>query len=118
MAWSDEAKKQAIYVFETLLVDDGPIREQMQSRLLAALDAAAAVDGDAGWQPIETAPKDGTRILVFGPSNDGDKTYIDVCAWPCNWDGLWPVAYMAYAAGEPSHWMPLPSPPSALKRLK
>jgi hypothetical protein len=47
MAWSDEAKKRAIYVFETLLVDDGPIREQMQARLRAALDAAAAVDGDA-----------------------------------------------------------------------
>jgi hypothetical protein len=46
MAWSDEAKKQAIYVFETLLVDDGPIREQMQSRLLAAL--AAALRFEAG----------------------------------------------------------------------
>ncbi len=80
---------------------------------LAALDAVAAVDGDAGWRPIETAPRDGTHILVFGPSNSKNKTYMDVCAWPNNWDGMWPVAYMAYAAGEPTHWMPLPSPPSA-----
>lgn len=44
---SEKAKAQAIFIFETVLVEDGPIRQQNQQRLLAALDAAAAVDGDA-----------------------------------------------------------------------
>ena len=63
------------------------------------------------WQPIETAPKDGTHILVCGPHNNGSQ-YMDVCGWPKNWTSKWPVAYMAYAAGEPTHWMPLPTPPT------
>ena len=64
----------------------------------------------SAWQPIETAPKDGTSILVYGP-DIRQPFYMDVCAWPPNWEGKWPVAYMAYAAGEPTHWMPLPQPP-------
>jgi hypothetical protein len=62
------------------------------------------------WQPISTAPKDGTRILVYGPAKNGDH-YMDVCGWPANWSGKWPVAYMDYATGEPTHWTPLPEPP-------
>jgi hypothetical protein len=67
-------------------------------------------DARAAWQPISTAPKDETHILVCGPDKNGG-TYQSVCAWPRNWSGMWPVAYMAYAAGEPTHWMPLPQPP-------
>lgn len=63
------------------------------------------------WKPIETAPKDGTEILVRGPQRDGG-VYHDVQAWPDGWTGMpWPVALMDYAAGEPTHWMPLPEPP-------
>jgi len=65
-----------------------------------------------GWQSIESAPKDGRRILLCGPDNDG-STYMDACRWPKNWSGKWPVAYMAYAAGEPTHWRPLPEPPAS-----
>lgn len=65
------------------------------------------------WLPIESAPKDATKILVCGPDNDGG-VYMDVCAWPVGWDLLWPVAYMAYAKGEPTHWQHLPSPPEPL----
>jgi hypothetical protein len=75
------------------------------------------------WQPIETAPKDGTWILLCG----GEIRY--------EWDGLsqpnavvgqfapkgevmagrWQFAY--YDSGfhgqyeNPTHWMPLPAPP-------
>jgi hypothetical protein len=61
------------------------------------------------WQPIETAPKDGTEILVCGPDKNGGL-YRAVQRWPENWGLYWPVTYMAYAAGEPAHWMPLPTP--------
>jgi disulfide bond formation protein DsbB len=61
------------------------------------------------WQPIETAPRDGTRILLFIPGFIGDKI----------WTGLWANAWFTSIGKcdpdeQPSHWMPLPEPPSSL----
>lgn len=79
------------------------------------------------WQPIETAPKDGTAILIMQnnwpglPNGVAEKcnehnTYV--AAW---WDeenegsGAW-ICYMdavldPEAPIEPTHWIPLPMPP-------
>jgi len=62
------------------------------------------------WQPIETAPKDGTHFLAYWPEHDLDPHmkqyhvchYAHGAIWPC-WiteDDL------------PTHWMPLPPPPT------
>ena len=79
------------------------------------------------WQPIETAPKDGTRILLYDPMTSG---LIYAGCWDArfesNWNeeaddleyfGKW-TAYEVqswndeeYAALAPTHWMPLPTPP-------
>ena len=72
------------------------------------------------WQPIETAPKDGTKILVFTAMGE-----IEMSEWYVSKNyrydhiegdvykkvldeevGLWNSNY-------PTHWMPLPKPPSA-----
>ena len=53
------------------------------------------------WQPIATAPRDGTRILLAtrtGRIADGDF-HRGVWVWP-------------YVMTEPTHWMPMPTPPS------
>ncbi len=68
------------------------------------------------WQPIETAPTDGTRVLVFGErlyrgggTNDAEVhiviAYRDVEEIGDEWlDGDVEVY--------PTHFMPLPAPPT------
>lgn len=63
--------------------------------------------GMQGWQPMETAPKDGTEVLVFSKYED-----IVIAKW-AEWggrDGGWIVG-MEYAVSSPTHWMSLPEPP-------
>lgn len=64
------------------------------------------------WQPIETAPKDGTKILGY---DDGD---ILVMVFETDQDGAggWYIelserAYTDVPEWTPTHWMPLPEPP-------
>lgn len=58
-----------------------------------------------GWQPIESAPKDGTPILVI--TRDGDvlsvKHYANNC-WQLTFD-------CAVYVDDPAGWMPLPKVP-------
>lgn len=60
------------------------------------------------WQPIETAPKDGTFILGWHPALSWPHGRQDVVAWDethLHWtDGCFEVSW-------PTHWMPLPEPP-------
>lgn len=67
--------------------------------------ASVARSGLTEWQPIETAPKDGTSILLFEPPELG------------RFVGYWNTPRQAFAAvlsvkeRQPTHWMPLPHPP-------
>lgn len=62
------------------------------------------------WKPIETAPKDGTFILLFTAYGqiegrwEFDGWRQDVCS------ASYDMAY-AYIECIPTHWMPLPEPP-------
>jgi hypothetical protein len=85
--------------------------ESLVTSIARALASARAED--AQWQPIETAPKDGTSILVW--SDDAEDYYLVTWAeghgaW-FNGDVL--IGEMHFG-GEPSHWMPLPLRPRAL----
>ncbi len=61
------------------------------------------------WQPIETAPRDGTRVLVYEPghpSYEDDAGFIDLAYH------LYGEVWASVNGGsEPTHWMPLPDPP-------
>lgn len=63
------------------------------------------------WQPIDTAPKDGTRIRVLnpitGPCETAAVVYPDGHArFPLfNWGGPGVICHP-----EPTHWQPLPPP--------
>jgi hypothetical protein len=78
------------------------------------------------WQPIETAPRDGTAVLVMRDIWPGTKsgraekcyghnTYVAEW-WQDEGDGGEWVCYMdrieePVCPIEPTHWMPLPAPP-------
>lgn len=79
--------------------------------------AAQAPSKDAlEWQPIKTAPKDGTEMLLF---NDKKKYLANGCfgqkgheyANPNVW--VWP-----YINLEPTHWMTLPRAPINAHEVK
>lgn len=70
------------------------------------------------WQPIETAPKDGSSILAWGPHAHGRNIPGCVIAEFRRWaDGtqFWEVGHSetkSFLSGSPlTHWMPLPTPP-------
>lgn len=61
------------------------------------------------WQPIETAPKDGRTVLVCVADSHFDPSiahYED--AW-----GVLQADFSFHILNErPTHWMPLPAPPT------
>lgn len=67
---------------------------------------------DSGWRPIETAPKDGTRVWLYYP--DAYKDDRQVVGWYDRdiRDGdRWVDHADAMEFSEPTHWMPRPEPP-------
>ena len=69
------------------------------------------------WQPIETAPKDGTKVLLF--VDTGYEARIHPGKWNDDryakrprpyWDYLY-FQTMDSRDHQPTHWMPLPAPP-------
>lgn len=77
---------------------------------IATLPAAAGADKEDGWLPIESAPKDGLRILAFFPGRDGVVTVKwDYYGWALDPDGGTEFAHTF--ACQPTYWRPLPTPP-------
>ena len=66
------------------------------------------------WQPIETAPKDGARIVVWIPAEDDDPPEVAYVQWASHFSG-WLGVNSAWQleSPQPTHWMPLPKPPEA-----
>ncbi len=66
------------------------------------------------WQPIESAPKDGQRILLIDTDHDiqvalfgryyDDEAEMIVSGWT-------PNELIYYVDPDFTHWMPLPEPP-------
>jgi hypothetical protein len=73
--------------------------------------AMRAVEPD-GWEPIETAPKDGAEVLLFDP-----KHREQFVAFPGP-DGEWVFAAREHGprfiVKNPTHWRPLPPSPEGV----
>jgi hypothetical protein len=95
-----------------------------EDTLIVAMHAAVIAErarATRGWQPIETAPKDGTWVLLCGGETTEDTFRTDLDAshtrrpvvgrweqgWVYDfWDGDWRSGY-----DDPTHWQPLPEAP-------
>lgn len=80
------------------------LRERRDDALSKA-DQILALPVPGGWLPIEGAPKDGTPILAAwrtGAAGEGDYTV----------DKLWWAGQWCPYSRNPTHWQPLPAPPS------
>ena len=63
------------------------------------------------WQPIETAPKDGTGIITYPHYRVTFWTNECLTASGEGWAGGWDDYAEGFAHIEPRFWMPLPEPP-------
>jgi hypothetical protein len=66
------------------------------------------------WQPIETAPKDGTPVLIHVPT--GQRPVYEA-EWHRPWESApedkcwWQTRSGMVLPEHATHWMPLPEPP-------
>ena len=97
-----------------------------------ALDQAIALLSAGAWQPIETVPAGVMRAILFWPAytldDDGnlssgripanDVVAVGYRVGGQQWEGgpeieaTWTSSDDGWELGEPTHWMPLPAPPS------
>jgi len=105
-----------------LVTVGGGVEEQMHSeqdgwhvatkRHSDAVNELVKVLERQAWQPIETAPKDGTRCLFYIPEDDETGYLESMCVTYFNGDELERYNIMQLEDGlEPTHWMPLAEPP-------
>ena len=118
----------------TALCENAPLTDDQRAALLTLVmadkRAQALWDAATQWQPIETAPKDGRKvILAYRNRNDKARTVMarwltDEEAAETDADGVgleggwyecidnWnDYTEVAIHEGEPSHWMPSPAAP-------
>lgn len=74
------------------------------------------------WQPIETAPRDGTRILALskGYTVEGDEWHTEAYNPPSHFIVQWDAGTESWECGDDWFeeeelwlWIPLPAPPTA-----
>ena len=93
------------------------LKHQLEAEAIAQRLRAPEGASEAGWQPIKTAPKDGTTILV------GTSTWYALSNYYGDKEESWFTWYPPVVgnrphhdgprAEQPTHWMPLPAPPHA-----
>jgi hypothetical protein len=82
------------------------------------LSRIEALEKASQWQPIETAPKDGTEVLIFGGMFSPTISNKSPCRSATKarfYDSEWNVVDIDGYGIEvilPTHWTPLPKPPA------
>jgi Lar family restriction alleviation protein len=94
---------------------EGPVVSDQEIWSAAAIEQAAAAWNQRNtWQPIETAPRDGRDFIAY---NEFTGPYITAAKAMLPDDDIrYPMYCWRGVKGswfpEPTHWYPLPSPPT------
>lgn len=113
-----EANKALEWINSFKDANGNDLNPPLQNTIRTALTRLSELE----WQPIETAPKDGSWVLVAypcflcGEKTDAMSVFIARWAPPFLWDSFTKVWISANDCTlienyTPTHWMPLPSPP-------
>jgi len=115
------------YAWTSFTGDGNPALARVQTAC-SALRRTPEPTAVSEWEPIETAPKDGTRILAWSAEHGQRETFMakyqegspGYSIWqrgdgPLNvgWEWSEPISGCSFK-WKPTHWQPLPSAPAAL----
>jgi len=97
-----------------------PLSMQAADTIAAQAARIEALEKADQWLPIESAPKDGTPVLLWGLyCSHPTVAAFSHGQWICRGDGIMAIESQGdfgteYATFEvPSHWRPLSTPPEA-----
>lgn len=84
--------------------------------VVQGIKAVVALAARSGWRPIETAPKDGTAILLYCDDHVSAEFGSVIGFWSEDDGGDWYASEahsspLFWASDRPTHWQPLPEPP-------
>jgi hypothetical protein len=114
LAWSERKASEYRDAVVRLEAELAPTKPQ-PNFAKSSLASGALTEPQTSWQPIETAPKDGTLVLICGFGSEG--YYVA----DAKWDGEWLLFHPdnddhTEPSYNVSYWMPLPAPPSEVSR--
>jgi len=103
----------AYMIADALIAEITTLCNHGQDEAAKQLLLKALAHPEQGWQPIESAPKD-EDVLIYMPDDGETEIAIGHCFGD---DDCWYPADEAICDGgpwpfQPTHWMPLPPPPS------
>jgi hypothetical protein len=85
---------------------------QLSTPDIDRIEAAISAIESQRWQPIESAPKDGTRVILGWPGGGIRYGYFldnsPIGSWR-GWRG--PSLELPFPSAPPTHWQPLPAAP-------
>jgi hypothetical protein len=82
--------------------------DERLAEIVALTETVATLRQQLQWQPIETAPKDGTYMLLVSPAYG--RVIGAFVVGDC-WH-LIGVGVVTSESERPTHWLPLPNPES------
>lgn len=63
------------------------------------------------WQPISTAPRDGTAVLIAEADGNVTACYWSTSVWADGGAWISELSRSDTVHYHPTHWMPIPPPP-------
>lgn len=67
---------------------------------------------EGGWRSMDSAPRDGTFVLLWVPADERSDGYCEVGSWVRS-AGYWDIGTAQQPDSMFSHWHPEPPPPGA-----